>query len=81
MAVDFLFNGWGTTLPATAHGETIGAGLAEWLGLERIAVPLVLEGGAVSTDGEGTLIAVEPTILARAAQSGPVAGGVRGRVP
>lgn len=63
VAVDFLFNGWGTTLPATAHGETIGAGLAEWLGLERVAVPLVLEGGAVTTDGEGTLIALEPTIL------------------
>ena len=63
MAVDFLFNGWGTTLPATAHGETIGAGLTEWLGLERVAVPLVLEGGAVSTDGEGTLIAASPTVL------------------
>ena len=24
MAVDFLFNGWGTTQPAAAHGETIG---------------------------------------------------------
>jgi agmatine deiminase len=63
VAVDFLFNGWGTTLPATAHGETIGAGLAEWLGLERVAAPLVLEGGAVTTDGEGTLIAVETTII------------------
>ena len=63
VAVDFLFNGWGETLPAAAHGETIGAGLAEWLGVERITVPLVLEGGAVSTDGEGTLIAAEPTIL------------------
>ena len=62
-AVDFLFNGWGTTVPAAAHGETIGANLAEWLGLERIVVPLVLEGGAVSTDGAGTLIAVEATIL------------------
>lgn len=63
VAVDFLFNSWGKTVPATAHGETIGAGLADWLGLERVAVPLVLEGGAVTTDGEGTLIAVESTIL------------------
>jgi agmatine deiminase len=63
VAVDFLFNGWGRTLPATAHGETIGAALADWLGLERVAVPLVLEGGALTTDGEGTLIAVESTIL------------------
>jgi agmatine deiminase len=63
VAVDFLFNGWGTTLPATAHGETIGASLAERFGLERVTAPLVLEGGAVTTDGEGTLIAVESTIL------------------
>ena len=63
IAVDFLFNGWGTTLPADDHGERVGTGLAELLGLERVAVPLVLEGGAVTTDGEGTLIAVEATIL------------------
>jgi agmatine deiminase len=63
VAVDFLFNGWGTKLPATEHGERIGETLAEWLGLTRVAVPLVLEGGAVTTDGEGTLIAVETTIL------------------
>ena len=63
IAVDFRFNGWGTTLPATDHGETIGETLAELLGIERVAVPLVLEGGAVTTDGEGTLIAVETTIV------------------
>jgi len=62
IAVDFLFNSWGTTLPATAHDEPVGASLAGWLGLERVVVSLVLEGGAVSTDGEGTLIAAEPTI-------------------
>ena len=63
VAVDFLFNGWGTTQPAAAHGETIGTALAEWLGVERVAVPFVLEGGAVTTDGEGTLIAASPTVL------------------
>ena len=62
VAVDFLFNGWGETLPASAHGETIGESLADLLGVDRIAAPLVLEGGAVSTDGEGTLLAAEPTI-------------------
>jgi agmatine deiminase len=63
VAVDFAFNGWGSTVPAAAHDEPVGAGLAEHLGLERIEAPLVLEGGSVSTDGEGTLIALEPTIL------------------
>ena len=63
VAVDFEFNGWGTTLPASAHEETIGVQLSEWLGIERLAVPLVLEGGAFTTDGAGTLIAVESSIL------------------
>jgi agmatine deiminase len=63
VAVDFLFNGWGTTVPPSAHGETAGASVAEWIGLERVPVPLVLEGGAVTTDGDGTLIAVESTVL------------------
>lgn len=63
VAVDFRFNGWGTTLPAAAHEEPVGASLAGWLGLERLAAPLVLEGGNLTTDGEGTLIVVETTIL------------------
>ena len=63
VAVDFRFNGWGTTLPATEHDEPIGASLAAWLGLERLAAPLVLESGNLTTDGEGTLIVVATTIL------------------
>ena len=63
VGVDFLFNGWGETLPAASHGEAIGASLAEWLGFDRVTAPIVLEGGAVGADGEGTLIAAEPTIL------------------
>jgi agmatine deiminase len=74
VAVDFQFNGWGTTLPASAHGETIGVQLAEWLGIDRRSVPLVLEGGAFTTDGAGTLIAVESTIL----DEGRNPGGSRG---
>ena len=60
VAIDFGFDGWGSTVRAE---EPIGTGLAEHLGLERIEAPLVLEGGSVSTDGEGTLIALEPTIV------------------
>jgi len=63
VAVDFRFNGWGTTMPATAHDEPVGESVAEWLGLERLVAPLVLEGGNLTTDGEGTLIVVETTIL------------------
>jgi agmatine deiminase len=62
VAVDFLFNRWGGSLPADAHEPTIGEALSEWLGVARHVVPMVLEGGAISTDGEGTLIALEPTV-------------------
>jgi agmatine deiminase len=63
VAVDFGFNGWGSTVPESAQDEPVGAALAKHLGLERIEAPLVLEGGSVSTDGEGTLLALQPTIL------------------
>ena len=63
VAVDFLFNGWGTTLPAAEHGERIGEELAAWLAIERVPAPLVVEGGAIAVDGEGTLLAVETTVL------------------
>jgi agmatine deiminase len=58
VAVDFLFNGWGRTFPGV-HDTAI----SEWLGLDRCAVPLVLEGGSFTVDGEGTLIAIETTVL------------------
>src|SRR5688572_2171743 len=40
VAVDFGFNGWGSTVPASAQDEPVGAALAEHLGLERIEAAL-----------------------------------------
>jgi agmatine deiminase len=62
VAVEFLFNGWGETQPAAPHESPFAARLAEWLGVEHHAAPMVLEGGAIATDGEGTLIAIESTV-------------------
>lgn len=62
VAVEFLFNRWGEALPAPPDESAVA--LAALLGVECRSVPLVLEGGAIATDGEGTLIAIEPTILA-----------------
>jgi agmatine deiminase len=59
VAVDFLFNGYGGDAAPSARG----ARLAERLGVECIPVPLVLEGGAVATDGEGTLVVVKTSVL------------------
>jgi agmatine deiminase len=37
--------------------------LCDFLGIEHRAVPVVLEGGAVATDGTGTIVAVESSVL------------------
>ena len=65
VAVEFLFNRWGHTLPPSTEGADAGEVLARSLGVEHRCVPFVLEGGSISTDGEGTVLAAEPTILAR----------------
>jgi agmatine deiminase len=62
VAVEFLFNNWGQKAAAIPPESPFGARLAEWLGVEHHVVPLVLEGGAITADGEGTLIAIEPTV-------------------
>jgi agmatine deiminase len=64
VAVDFRFNLWGSkTVERERHAET-GVLLADRFGIPRLEVPYVLEGGAITTNGEGTLIAVETSILA-----------------
>ena len=61
--MDFTFNGWGQRF--VPHDDD--AALAErWLtatGEERIAVDLVCEGGAIATDGEGTVLTTESCLL------------------
>jgi agmatine deiminase len=63
VAVDFLFNVWGARRRPFDQATTIGAYLSEWLGLARCKAPFVLEGGAITVDGEGTMIAIEASIL------------------
>jgi agmatine deiminase len=60
VAVDFGFNSWGRSLPPYRH--SIGERLCRRLGLERVPVSLVLEGGSIAYDGR-TVIAVESSIL------------------
>jgi len=63
--LDFRFNGWGEKYPharddaitATLHAE----GVFDEVPLERI--DLVLEGGAIDTDGEGTLLTTVSCLL------------------
>jgi len=56
-AVDWMFNGWGAQDWAQwGNDALIGAVVAEAAGVERIASPLVNEGGGLHVDGEGTVL-------------------------
>lgn len=61
---DFQFNGWGNKYPFDKD-DVMPAGACAYLGVGRTGVAMVLEGGAVITDGQGTLIATEECLLNR----------------
>ena len=60
--VNFRFNGWGRKFPWENDNE-VPVRLAERLGLRRYDAPMVLEGGAISVDGKGTLLTTEQCLL------------------
>ncbi|MER5886269.1 agmatine deiminase family protein [Streptomyces sp. NPDC001941] len=61
--VDFRFNAWGRKHHPYDSDDRVSALLLEHLGVERIASDMVLEGGALTVDGEGTLITTEQCLL------------------
>src|SRR4051812_4991394 len=61
--VDFRFNGWGEKFAPYDHDDALPRALLERLGIERWEAPLVLEGGSIAVDGEGTLITTEQCLL------------------
>jgi len=62
-ATDWVFNSWGERFKPFDKDAALAAALLEHLGIDRYACPLVTEGGAIHVDGEGTLLAVEETLL------------------
>jgi agmatine deiminase len=62
-AVDFGFNGWGEKFLPYDRDDALPAALLAHLGVDRFEAPLVLEGGSISVDGEGTLITTEQCLL------------------
>ncbi|WP_249938112.1 agmatine deiminase family protein [Variovorax sp. 3P27G3] len=60
--VDFNFNGWGRKQEHEADAEVAGyvAGAA---GVQRLRTRLVLEGGGIEVDGQGTAIITESCVL------------------
>jgi len=62
--VDFGFNAWGEKFHPYDEDAGFAARVLEHLGEERIdARDLVLEGGSIAVDGEGTLITTEQCLL------------------
>ncbi|KAE8347571.1 hypothetical protein BDV24DRAFT_146415 [Aspergillus arachidicola] len=60
--VDFNFNGWGGRYPSSNNTLLAKQFLAQKQ-IPRVETSIVLEGGALETDGEGTLLATESAIL------------------
>jgi agmatine deiminase len=61
--VDFRFNGWGGKFLPCDRDDAMPRALLAALGMDRFEAPLVLEGGSICVDGEGTLITTEQCLL------------------
>ncbi|MDI2125626.1 agmatine deiminase family protein [Yinghuangia seranimata] len=61
--VDFRFNAWGRKHSPWDSDDRVAAALIERVGDTRIASDMILEGGAITVDGEGTLITTEQCLL------------------
>jgi agmatine deiminase len=61
--VDWGFNAWGNNYPDHQFDAELAKRMLEHLGMPRYAAPLILEGGSIHVDGEGTLITTEECLL------------------
>lgn len=61
--VDWIFNAWGEKYAPFNHDAAIAARMLQHLGIRRFAAPLIAEGGALHSDGEGTLLTTEQSSL------------------
>ncbi len=62
-AVKFRFNAWGERWHPYDDDARLPDRIAEHLGMPLFVAPFVLEGGAILTDGEGTLLTTEQCLL------------------
>lgn len=61
MFLDWIFNAWGGKYPAD-HDDQIARTMARKLNFPTLRVPLVLEGGAIETNGDGDLLTTESVL-------------------
>lgn len=61
--VDFVFNSWGESFLPYDKDAAVASLVLDHLGIERIPSDLVLEGGSIAVNGEGTLVTTEQCLL------------------
>jgi agmatine deiminase len=61
--IDWRFNAWGEKFLPYDQDALLAERLLGQLGVKRYAPPLVLEGGSIHVDGEGTLLTSEECLL------------------
>lgn len=62
IALKFKFNGWGEKYPYELDDKA-GRKITEFLGVKRIDIDIVLEGGAIDVNGKGYLLTTESCLL------------------
>jgi len=63
VGVDWRFNAWGGDYPDYEKDAALAQALLTHLDVARYEAPMVLEGGSIHVDGEGTLITSEQCLL------------------
>ncbi|MFJ3794115.1 agmatine/peptidylarginine deiminase [Kitasatospora sp. NPDC090091] len=61
--VDFNFNGWGNKQKEHGNDSALAAAVLGRYRVERVRTPVVAEGGSFETDGEGTLLVTESSVV------------------
>ncbi len=61
--VKFQFNAWGGKYPPFEKDSRAPEAIANSLHMRHFVAPMVLEGGSISVDGEGTLLTTEQCLL------------------
>jgi agmatine deiminase len=61
--VDWRYNGYGERAPAFEQDARLAEAICARLEAPRFVAPIVLEGGAVHVDGEGTALVCAPSVL------------------
>ena len=63
LAVDWIFNSWGEKYLPWERDAALARAWAEHAGDEVRSSPMVLEGGSIAVDGDGTLVTTTQCLL------------------